>query len=90
MCIFIHMYIYTSAGMGANDKKSSELPIIAAVVVVVLLLFWMLKPSKKNEKYNNGNNIDFRKTKTDKNLPNSVMPHSDVPNNGSPFIIIDN
>lgn len=64
--------------------------IIAAVLVAVLILFWTLKPSKKSEKYNAGNNIDFRKTKTDKNLPNSVMPHSDVPNIGSPFVIIDN
>jgi len=71
--------------------EESKFPIVAIIIIVVLVLFWMLKPSRsKTEKYNAGNNIDFRKTKTDRNLPASVMPHTDVPNMGSPFIIIDN
>lgn len=45
--------------MGDSDNK---FPIIAVVVIVIIVLFWMLKPSKK-EKYNAGNNIDFRKPK---------------------------
>lgn len=73
-----------------DQHEVNKFPIFAVVVVVVIVLFWMLKPSKRAEKYNAGNNINFRKTKTDRNLPASVMPHSDVQNIGSPFIIIDN
>ena len=73
-----------------DGTEGNKFPIYAVVILAVLVLFWMLKPSKKTEKYNAGNNINFRKTKTDRNLPASVMPKTDVPNIGSPFIIIDN
>lgn len=67
-----------------------KFPIVAIIIVVVLILFWMLNKSSKSEKYNAGANIDFRRTKTDRNLPASVMPVSDVQDLGSPFIIINN
>jgi hypothetical protein len=62
------------------------------IVIVIVILFWLVirKKPAKTEKYNAGNNIDFRKTKTDRNLPADVMPVTDVPNVGSPFVIINN
>jgi hypothetical protein len=79
--------------IGGNDS----IMMAVIVIIVIVALFWMIKPSKKSgatgntkEKYNAGNNIDFRYTETDRNLPPDVMPHTDVPNVGSPFIIIDN
>jgi hypothetical protein len=62
------------------------------IIIIIVILFYAVRPKRSSttEKYNAGNNIDFRKTKTDKNLPASVMPVTDVPNLGSPFIIINN
>ena len=70
-------------------SDENNICIIVVCIIVVIILFWMLKPNK-NEKYNVGNNINFRKTKTDRDLPASVMPVTNVPNIGSPFMIIDN
>ena len=74
-------------GGGENDS----ILIAVVVIVVIISLFFMIKPKRNaKERYNGGNNIDFRKQDTDRNLPDDVMPHTDVPNVGSPFVIIDN
>ena len=61
----------------------SEIVILAFIVIAILVLFWLTKG--KSEKYNGGNNIDFRKTETDRNLPSDVISKA-----GTPFIIINN
>ena len=60
----------------------NELAILGFIFTAILILFWL---TKSREKYNAGNNIDFRKTETDRNLPSDVISKA-----GTPFVIINN
>jgi hypothetical protein len=68
--------------------NTAALIIAGCVIAFLIILAW--KARNMQENYNAGNNIDFDKTKTDKNIPEAVLSKSDAYFPGGRFDYIMN